>query len=271
MRRSALLLLLPLALVLAACGDDEPTTTQTAPAADAPAAAPPAPNRLEGRTFVSTKVTGRDLVPGTEVVLIFKGGLLSAQAGCNTIRAPYAVTGDRLQLTQTPSTTSMHCEPLRLKQDAWLTRVLKANPRFAAHGTTLTLTGDRAKLVLVEGRPHGTPPPVTGTKWILVRTGDRKTKTKLPAGVQAPTLRLTEGGKANVFAGCNTGGGTVEVGEDGFLTFGPIALTRMLCDEAANTVEHTVTSVLDGRAAFGYEGEDLVITKDGTHLLYAPD
>lgn len=220
---------------------------------------------------MSQEVTGHRLVPGTEVVLTFVGGLLGAQAGCNSIRAPYAVKGDRLLLTQRPSTTNMYCEQIRQHQDDWLTSFLKRGAAFKAKGDALTLTGHGATIVLVEGRPHGTPPPVTGTKWVLDRFGDRKTNARVPAGVKPPTLRIAESGEAKVFAGCNTGGGTVKVGEDGFLTFGSISLSDMRCDEAANTLEHTVTSILDGRVAFGYEGEDLVIAKDGSHLTYRPD
>ena len=42
---------------------------------------------------------------------------------------------------------------------------------------------------------------------------------------------MFEGGKVNVNAGCNTGSGAAELGE-GTITFGPIATTRMACDEA---------------------------------------
>src|SRR4026209_2965778 len=80
-------LLLPLAMVataiVTAC-----TSTGALPSAQ--------PASLDGRTFLSTDVTGTSLVPGSQVRLTFKDGSLSANGGCNSMTGDYTVAGDRL-------------------------------------------------------------------------------------------------------------------------------------------------------------------------------
>ena len=54
------------------------------------------PASLDGRTFLSTDVTGTSLVPGSQVSLTFKDGSINVSGGCNSMSGAYTVTGDRL-------------------------------------------------------------------------------------------------------------------------------------------------------------------------------
>ena len=91
----------------------------------------------------------------------------------------------------------------------------------------------------------------------------------MPAGVRTPTLRLLEGQVA-LDTGCNTGTGTYQLAsaEATELTFSPIALTRIGCDEATSQVEAAITATLDGVVTFEIDADQLTLTKGDQSLVY---
>lgn len=113
-------------LALAACGGTSP---QEAASDD----------DLAGRAFVSTRVTGRDLVEGTEVRLIFQEGRVSVTAGCNTLNGEAAWEDGRLVVQGPMAQTMMACDPALSEQDVWLAALLTSEPPLTLDGSTLTL------------------------------------------------------------------------------------------------------------------------------------
>jgi len=258
------------AAVLAGCGRDEDTN-----------AGGVSSSQVAGRFYVATEVTGHTLVPGSTLTLSFdEEGRLSAVAGCNTIAGPYEIASGILRLSAEAATTMMGCEPALQKQDAWLTALLTGGVAIApAAAKGLTLAKGDVRIELAD-RPEGdtgegvtggagfSPPPIAGTDWELISLGDGGDMASVPAGVEPPTLTISEGGKAAVFTGCNRGTGTAEVRDDGFVAFGPLALTRKKCSGAADRTERAVLRVLDGEAAAGFSEQNLSLARQGSHLLY---
>jgi heat shock protein HslJ len=113
-------------LLLAACGDDSSNETT---AAD-----------LNGSTFTSTEVDGYELVEGSTITLTFEDDNLSAQAGCNTMSAPYALEDDLLTWTGEVAATMMACPDDLTAQDEWLTDLLKTGVDVDLDGDTLIMT-----------------------------------------------------------------------------------------------------------------------------------
>lgn len=270
--RIATVLALLLALLAAGCGSDDDSSTATSGGSGTGAAGSSvSAERLDGRTFLSSAVRGRELVDGTQVTLTFQEGGLGVSAGCNTMGGAFAVEDGTLRWSAAPATTMIGCEPALQRQDEWLTRFLAGGVELSApDARTLLLSGDGGvEVTLTEGADASQPPPIVGTSWTLVTIGDRSgTASSVPAGVEAPTLRFTADGRAEVFAGCNRGGGRAQVRDDGFAVFGPLALTRMACEQPAMKVEALVTSILDGRVALGFSGADLSVAKDGRSLVF---
>jgi heat shock protein HslJ len=265
MRQAALALVLLVALAVAGCGSDDDASGTTAAAGAAVTAAD-----LDGRSFVSTAVGGRELVAGTEVTIRFEEGTLGVRAGCNSLGGTYAVQDGTLRWSAAPAMTMIGCEPPLQRQDDWLLGFLSDGATIEAPtARTLALEHDGVTIELAEGASASQPPPIAGTAWTLQSIGDRggDASSSVPAGVQAPTLRIV-GGRAEVFAGCNSGSARVQVRDDGFARFGPLTLTRKACGRAAMEVERTVTAVLDGRVALGFEGSQLSAVKEGRRLLF---
>lgn len=250
-------------LIVAGCGGgDEPKVA----ARDTRPGRPGAPFPLDGRTFVSTEVTGHRLVAGTRVSISFEDGRISARAGCNTMAGPYRVDGSTLLAGPDLASTMMGCEAPLMDQDRWLGELLTAGPEIALSGDHLTLRGPSATIVLDEPAPAGDV-PLVGTVWRLDTITDGGTASNVPAGVEAPTLSIGEDGGVSVSTGCNTGGAHLDLdGRRG--TFGPLRLTKMACDGAAAEVEAAVTAVLDGEVQLGVEGDRLTIEKGARGLVY---
>ena len=87
MRRAVMSLCLATFMTLAACGDDSAGSDASSDASPTPVAAAD----LAGRTFVSTTVTGFELIDGTEIRISFEEDHLSASAGCNTMGGAYRI------------------------------------------------------------------------------------------------------------------------------------------------------------------------------------
>lgn len=267
---TALLALALVGLMATACGEeqaDETTTTTTAEPAGETGNGDTEEDMsdpLDGTVFLSTSVTGRDLVPDSTVRLSFEDGQIGVSAGCNSMGGGYSLDGDQIVIDGEMRSTLMGCEQALMDQDTWLGAWVNAGLTWQLDGTTLTLTGDDVTMELAAEQPAGDG-TVEGA-WQLDTIIDGETAASVPADVETPTLEVT-GDQVNVFTGCNRGGGTVEVA-DTTLTFGPMRLTRMACDEPAMALEATVTRLLDGAVPYVLKGELLTLGDDDAGLVW---
>ncbi len=247
------------ALLLAAC------TGAGASATPVPTDGPPGASGrqgLEGRTFLSTAIQGRTLVPGSQVRLSFEAGRIGASAGCNSMGGAYAIDGDLLVARQL-ATTEMACDPPLMEQDQWLASLL-GGATIGLDGDTLTLAADGVRLTLLDREVADPDRPLTGTRWVVDGLVSVDAVSSVPAGVIAALI--FDADRVEVEAGCNTGAGPVAI-DDGTLTFGPIALTEMACAGDAWVVEQAVTAVLRGQVAYAIEADALTLDAGGVGLV----
>ncbi len=243
--RTALALLAVSALALAACGSDSDGASGSAPTAD----------DLAGQAFESTSVEGYDLVEGSTIELGFETDALGARAGCNSLSGGYTITDGTLEVGAMAS-TMMACEDALMAQDQWLSEFLTSGPDIVLDGDTLTLTGSEATVTLAAVQPT----PLEGTTWVVSGTVANEAVTVSLVDSEA-SMTITDG-QAQVDTGCNTGSSTVEV-TDTTITFGPLALTRMACDEELTRLEASVVLALDGELTYEITGDTMTLRKDG--------
>jgi len=244
------------AVLLVACSGE------VSPGASDPPGTGDGPATIDGRTFLSTAIAGRALVPGSQVRLSFEDGRIGANAGCNSMSGPYAVDGGRLDVGSL-ATTEMGCDEALMDQDTWLAWFLDG-ALITLAGDELTLAKDGITLTLLDREVADPDRPLAGTRWVVDGLVSGDAVSSVPAGVVA-TLVFSEG-RVAVEAGCNTGGGTAEIGET-TLTFGPIGLTKMACGPDAMAVEQAVTSVLAGTVDHAIEADSLTLSGAGTGLM----
>jgi heat shock protein HslJ len=236
-------------IVLSACGSDD----DDAASSDVAAA-------LEGRTFVSTEVTGQTLVPGTSLTISFEDGRLAAVAGCNTMTGGYELDGDTL-VVDPLAQTLMACEGNLSDQDAWVAALLSGSPSVALAGESLTLTSDDVTVVL-QDQAADAEPPLSGSVWAIESVTTATGSSDAPEGASI----TYEDGSVHVSTGCNQG--NTEVTEaDGVLTFGPMAMTRMACEPAVMEVETRIVEVLGLPLTFEADGDVLTLSNGDSSMV----
>lgn len=269
---ASIALALPLTVLLpgllAGCGDDtvdpgassSPSTPVTTPGTTPDSAAP---TSFDGRTFLSTGSAGFELVEGTLVSIEFRDGTLSASAGCNLLGGSYRIDGDILRIDGGLSMTEMGCEEALMDQDTRFADLLMAGPTVALDGDTLVLTATDASITFLDREVADPDRPMESTVWTLITIIDGESASSTPMDATS-TLTFVNGidatdGTAVVATGCNTGSATVSLGE-GTITFGPLALTKMACEQPLMDLESSVLSVLAGDVTFEIEARTLTIT-----------
>lgn len=253
--------LLSVVLLMAACGGTD---------GGGGTSAAPDPPELAGKTFVSTEVTGHELVQGTVVSLAFLASSISANAGCNTMNGGATWTGGVLTVPgdALASTRKLCPEPLT-QQDTWLSSFLTSGPALTLDGTQLVLTKDDVSVTFEEEQPL----PLDGTTWKLTGTIANQGVSTVPAGVESSIVIPAGGSRMEIKTGCNFGAAPFTAGADntateGTLTIMPWPMTLMACAGDATTVEQHVTAVLDGSVEYTIDGDTLTLTNGDTGLVY---
>ena len=227
---------------------------------------------LIDQTYVSTSVTGHELAEGSTITMSFTETDVSASAGCNTLSGGYSLEGGKVVVSGDLRSTMMACPEPLMAQDTWLAGWLASDLAVVATPDGISLTGEG---VTVELAAQATGPSdatgaaaLIGPTWTLTSIMAGDAVSSVPTDVEAPTLVFAADGTVAVFTGCNRGTTTAEIGDDGFITFAPMATTMMACESAAQSVEASVLAMLDGRVAYGWQGDDLSLAKQGQSLVY---
>lgn len=200
---------------------------------------------LAGRTFLSTTVRGRDLVPDTRLRLTFRAdGVVGANAGCNDMGGPARWRGDRLAVTE-QSGTSMNCEMALMDQEDFFANLLR-------DGVTVALNGDELRVVtggfvadFLDRKVADPDRPLVGTTWVLdgivSGAGDSGSVSSVPAGMRA-TFEIN-GDTIRIWDGLN--GIRAEPGESGEISVGPdrVTVRADISSTAAGCAEDAVCSV----------------------------
>lgn len=222
---------------------------------------------VTGRTFVSTEVTGRTLVPGTRLELSFPHkGKFRVRAGCNQLGGDVSFDGDRMKVTG-QGMTLVGCDPARSEQDTWVRAFLESGPRFALNGDELVLTGGAggAEVVkLIDKQANAQDKPLPGTHWVLESLISGQTASSVPRGAHAFLQFGTD--TVTGSTGCNTlNGKAVQSGET--ITFSEIATTWKACADQHATMEKTILAVVSGQVLYSIDGDVLWLRHPGGNSL----
>ena len=208
-----------------------------------------------GKTFLSTEVTGHDLVAGTRITLqLDAGGGISVQAGCNTLGGTASLDGGVLSVSDL-SMTEIGCDPDRHAQDDWIADFLTSSPAYEYAVDTLTLTGEAATIVLLDREVADPDRPLEGTRWVVdtVVTGDAASN--FP-GMENAYL-VFENGAVSGSTGCNSLSGPAAVDGD-TIRFGAIVTTRMFCEDTHDLESH-ILDVLTGAVRYTIDADRLTL------------
>lgn len=110
--------------------------------------------QLNGRSFVSTTVTGHDPVADSSISLSFEDGRLAARPGCNNYSGPAAVTDGTLAWSGPAISTRMACSEELMAQDDWFNQLLTDGAALSVGENSLTLTLDEVSVEFGELQPR---------------------------------------------------------------------------------------------------------------------
>jgi heat shock protein HslJ len=284
--KSSLIALLAVAtagmFTLASCGDPsvEPATSPTEPGSttiDTNPSTTPVPGGdlaalLEGKTYLSQSTTGITLADGAVLRISFDDGRISVSGGCNGMGGDVTFEGDAMTVGPMMS-TQMACDQPLMDQDSAVQAFLTAGTTVSVDGDTITITGTfdgaDASITLLDREVADPDRPLADTAWTV--TGVISSDAISSGwGSAVATLTIVDG-QAQVNTGCNRGMASVTVDEAaGTITFGPLALTKRMCDDDAMRLEQEVTRVLTGTATYSIEAGSLTLM-NGTDGLQFTD
>lgn len=210
---------------------------------------------LEGRTFLSQAVTGRTLVPDTEIRLTFNDGHLGATAGCNSLGAPYSLDGDTLVIDEGMSMTEIGCDPARHDQDTWLADFLTSKPTILLAGSELTLRDGTTAIELLDRELADPDRELVGTTWLVdsIITGEAVSSVPPEGHV---TLEFPDDQSFLATArDCTSAAGPVQIGSD-TLTFEDFGVDAIGC---SSPWEETLQVLQQGRTTYDIEAGRLTI------------
>ena len=153
----------------------------------------------------------------------------------------YSVQDDVFRVSGTYM-TEMGCDTELMQEDSWFVSFFQSSPTLDFDGERLTFTGTEATLVFLDSEIATPDQDLVGPTWVVDSfiDGDAVSAYNLP---ESPTLVFSADGDVEIFAGCNSGGGTYTLG-DGTISFSPLTSTYMACDDVIMTAESHIFSVL---------------------------
>ncbi len=151
----------------AACGAGDSDTVSTGDS-DQTQDGTDVASEIDGRSFWSVAVTEdgqpRELVEGTRIQVSFRGGDISASAGCNSMGGPFRIEGEAL-FGDSYGMTEMGCDPLRHAQDEFVVSLLTSQPTISVEGDRLVISSASVTVELVDREVADPDRSVTGTRW----------------------------------------------------------------------------------------------------------
>lgn len=240
-------------IALAACsaGGASPSA---APAGEPGAEAVP----FEGTTWQLAEYAteGGAAVPVPQLVAAtatFADGTVSGNGGCNNFNAAYTLEGSSIEIGEVAGTL-MACEgPASTVETAFFTAFPKMT-NVTVTGETLELTGDGGKLILRFTVAEAAE--LTGTRWAATGINNgAEAVTGLAAGTEVTAI-FAEDGTVAGSGGCNNFNGTYTIDGAG-IAFGPIASTKMACEQPAMDQETAFLAALAASSTYAISGDEL--------------
>ena len=264
--------LIAAALLMTACSSPVPPPPTETPVPPTPA--PTTPVVDVGRLYDTLWVlvaygdpASPTVVPqGTQVTAEFnQDDQVSGFAGCNNYNGSFSASSDGTLSIGPLASTLMACPTGMELETAYLTALQSSQSfDFSNEGRLeliyLTPAGEEQKLVFVSGQVS-----LTGHTWVLLSFGDPNAQDTVP-GSSLLTANFSEDGFLSGFSGCNSFNASFTT-QDGEITFGPIASTRMACPTGME-VEQAYLEALSTVQSYEIRGSTLTLAyNEGADVL----
>jgi heat shock protein HslJ len=230
--------------------------------------APAVSGSPENATWTLTTLPGQALPAGRDrnaVTVRFESGRVHGFAGCNQFMGSYTLEGDKLAVGRLAGTMMACPEPAMAVESRFL-QTFSGVLKVAVSGDAMTLTPASGGGALQFERAP--PPRLEGVQWEV--TGYNNGRQAVVGPKTGTRLTLTfQDGRVSGSSGCNRFHGEFKV-EGNALKVGPLATTRMACDESVMTQEQAFLRALESATTWDIVGGMLDVHRaDGERVLTA--
>ncbi len=218
---------------------------------------------LPGTKWELVTLNGYAPVEGTSVTLFFgEDDMAGGDASCNTYSGKYKVTGSSLTFEQMMS-TMMACEPSINDQEQAYLKALGDVKSYESSADKLTLK-DASGNALAVFAPFQ-PASLVGEWQALAINNGKEAVVSVQTGTTVTAIFGADG-KLSGNAGCNTYNSTYTTDGDK-ITIGPLATTRMACEQAVMDQETNYLNALAEAATYSLGKGTLELRDAGGALL----
>jgi len=250
MKKRLILLVLPFALLAAACGSD---------GGDMPT----------DHAWQLTEIAGPDgtmatLATGTAPTLVLEDGNAAGNASCNQYGGSYDLDGSSITFGPLFSTEMFCGDPGVMDQEAAYLTALESVDAWTIDGDTLTLSsGGEAVL-----KYAAISQDLAGTSWDLIAYNNGTGGFQSAWGDEPVTAAFADDGTLSGSAGCNSYNASWET-TDEKIEIGPAASTKMMCgDEQIMAQEARYLELLGLADTYLVDAGTLeMFDADGTRVL----
>ncbi|HSN54950.1 MAG TPA: META domain-containing protein [Candidatus Sulfomarinibacteraceae bacterium] len=223
---------------------------------------------LENATWRLAELPGRKLPGAGEreaVTVRLADGRVTGFSGCNQLTGSYTLDGGTLVLGQLAGTMMACPEPAWSIEDQFL-RAFTGTMRVAVEGDHLALVPESGGDTLHFEREA--PPRLVGVRWEVTGYNNGRQAVVGPMAGTRLTLEFQDG-QVSGDSGCNRFHGSFTE-QGGVLAIGPLATTRMACDDESMAQEQQFLAALESAATWDIVRGSLDIHRaDGERALWA--
>ncbi len=289
-RKRLIMLLIPLALVIAACGSADPTPTlvSTAEPVEEPTAAPEEPpvveevpieeppaeeppvaeeteiagGSLTGTIWTAIELNGQPPLPATTMTAEFnEEGMVSGSAGCNNYSSSYEVDGNQITIGL-GMMTQMACIEVVNDQERTYMGALEAATTFEVNEDELILFDENFNVIVIY---TAVSQGLAGSSWEVIAYNNGKGGVVSVILDTQITASFIEDGQMTGNASCNDYFGTYEADGE-IISMGPFGTTRKACGEPEGIMEQEsqYLAALETAATYKIDGPTMNMrTADG--------
>jgi len=225
--------------------------TAVATASAGPSAAGP----LTGKTWVLTSLAGKAPLAGTELFAEFTSARrVSGSAGCNRFAGTYRVSGSTIRISPSATTMMACARPIQRQETAFLNALSSARSFAVTRGALIL----RAPGGRVLARFRAQSQALAGTAWdVLAYNNGKHAVVSVLTGTKL-TAVFGRDGRLTGHGGCNDYNASFEAVPPK-LSIGPVAATRMLCDQPAGVMDQEAgyLAALETAATYRVQGSHL--------------
>jgi heat shock protein HslJ len=254
------------AILLSACGT--PTIVPTLPIQ---ATASVDVNRLYNALWVLVAYgdPGNPTVveQGLQITATFSPeGQVTGFAGCNNYNGTFTASTDGVLSIGPLATTRMACQQRMDVENAYLTAFQASQSFNFSNEGRLEIkypnsSGKEQTMVFISGQAT-----LTDNVWVLLSYGDPKSPQTVP-GSSLLTAIFSTDERLSGFSGCNSYSASYKTTQDGQITFGPVASTKIECSVGMEG-EQTYLEALSTVQSYQISGNSLTLTyNEGTEVL----